>query len=200
MTTKSRTPRREPHATLAEQLQKLRTENDLTVEQFAEKCGVPMTTAREWLNASKGGALPRMETVTRIVEAFGVSLDWLFFGDTKPRYPWEPSAWTPEHSRMFARDYFNASAAQLLAEPARQASLERIYRLADHAGEAGLVDYDTHNDILTKVGDLAMAWLSEVHGKVREVVDAEILTRLAKYVTLGTADAGPRSTTTRGRK
>jgi transcriptional regulator with XRE-family HTH domain len=188
MSTNSRTTRKEPHATIAEQLQKLRTENGHTVERFAEVCGVPPTTAREWLN---GTGLPRMETAAKIVEAFGVSLDWLFFGDTKPRYPWEPGAWTPEHSRMFARDYFNAAAVQLLKEPERQANLERIYRLADRAGDAGLVDYDTHNAILAKVGEVAVSWLSDVHSRVRDVVDGELRTRIAKYITLNVPGAPP---------
>ncbi len=190
MPTKSRKPRKEPHATIAEQLQKLRTENDLTVDDFAKKCGVPPTTARGWLN---GKVLPRMETATNIVTAFGVSLDWLFFGEAKPKYPWEPKGWTPESARLWAREYFQSVGSQLLEEEARRDTLERIYRLADRAGDAGQVDYDTEADIREKVGELAVALLVEVRGSVRDVIDHELRTRIAKYVILDTIRCGPES-------
>jgi transcriptional regulator with XRE-family HTH domain len=70
--------------TVATRLKGLRFDNKLTVEGFAERCGVPPSTARDWLN---GKVLPSSEGLFAIAEAFGVTTDWILGRRGAPMHP-----------------------------------------------------------------------------------------------------------------
>lgn len=59
-----------------------------TVQGFAERCGVPATTVREWLNAK---VLPRGEALLIVADEFDVSLDWLLGRIGDAASPMRPS-------------------------------------------------------------------------------------------------------------
>lgn len=137
----------------------------------------------KWYYGRSGISLPEAR---RVAAKLDTSVKFIMggeAGEVDQRYPWMPSAWTPEVSQTFALDYFRASAAQLLAERAEK--LETLRRLADVAGDDGLADEGIEDDIRGKVSALAAVWLSEVHNKVRDVVDGEINGRIAMHLSKG---------------
>ena len=63
---------------LADKIQKLRKENGLSQESFAEKLGVSRQSVSKW---ESGGALPDTEKIIAMSELFGVSTDFLLKND-----------------------------------------------------------------------------------------------------------------------
>lgn len=84
MPTKSRTPKRKAAIpTTAWRIRELLTEKHYTIQQFADRFGSKLNTAREWL---AGRVLPRAETLADIVKQFGVTTDWLLAIEGAPKY------------------------------------------------------------------------------------------------------------------
>ena len=65
---------------LSEKIKKLRSENNLTQEQLAEKLQVSRSTISSW---ETGRSFPVLEMVIEICDCFNVSLDFLLREDEK---------------------------------------------------------------------------------------------------------------------
>jgi len=59
-------------------------EKEESIAGFARKAGVSEGTIRSYLRA---GTLPKIDNAAAIAEAAGVSLDWLWFGETEAMLP-----------------------------------------------------------------------------------------------------------------
>ena len=65
---------------LAENLKKIRKENNLSQEQLAEKLGVSRQSVSKW---EAGQAYPEMDKVLQICKLFNLNMDELFNQDVK---------------------------------------------------------------------------------------------------------------------
>lgn len=63
------------------QLKELREKNNLSKADFALKVGIPASTLSKYEN---GSLTPDVQVLTKISLLFGVSIDWLLFGDEVP--------------------------------------------------------------------------------------------------------------------
>ena len=68
--------------TTARKMRILREENDLTKIQMAHKLGILAKSYRLYEN---GETIPGINTLTAVIEHFGVAMDWLIF-DRGPKY------------------------------------------------------------------------------------------------------------------
>jgi len=55
---------------------------NLTVQEFADKIGIPEMT---YYNYRNGKFFPRAEIIGKIRSAFGLSADYLLFGDSRAK-------------------------------------------------------------------------------------------------------------------
>lgn len=62
---------------LAERLNKLCSESELTQDQIAQRVGVKRTSLHRW---REGARTPSILMVARLCKLFGVSADYLLFG------------------------------------------------------------------------------------------------------------------------
>lgn len=62
---------------LGEMIRKLRIENGLTQKQLGELCGMADSAIRRY---ESGRANPKIETIGKIADALGVSIDYLMTG------------------------------------------------------------------------------------------------------------------------
>jgi transcriptional regulator with XRE-family HTH domain len=117
-----------------------------------------------------GESEPSAANLRLLFEATGVSADhWLL--ENRPRYPWEPAAWTPETSRTFALDFFASSAMHYLEMPDRKRDLEAL---------DGFDDFDAYNEIVEGARSKAREeWFAEMHSRVRLYVEQELTRRIA---------------------
>jgi transcriptional regulator with XRE-family HTH domain len=65
-------------------LQKLREEAGLSQSQLAYKSGTSIDSLRNW---EQDRALPRIDAVTRLAKALGVSMDQLAYAESRARKP-----------------------------------------------------------------------------------------------------------------
>lgn len=66
---------------LARAILKIRQENNLTQEQFAERTGTTRQAVSRW---EMGTSVPNINTLVRISETFEISLDIMLKGETPP--------------------------------------------------------------------------------------------------------------------
>lgn len=65
---------------LARRLRRIRDENNWTAADMAERSSIPKRTMEKYM-LRDGASLPGFEALALMSKGFGVSLDWLFFGD-----------------------------------------------------------------------------------------------------------------------
>ena len=56
----------------------LLSQRELTQDNFVKQCGIPLSTFNRWKNKDK---LPKAESLIKMSEVLGVSLDFLLKGD-----------------------------------------------------------------------------------------------------------------------
>jgi transcriptional regulator with XRE-family HTH domain len=136
----------------------------LSQAKAAELAGMRQGHLNDIVNGERAVGREDLRKLARI----GVSADYVLGVSDRPS-PWEPVAWTPDHSRAFAVDWFRAEAAPLLAE-----HLRTVDKLREYLGETTSANlYHESNAILLKVEGLAQRWIADAHRQVRLLVEQE---------------------------
>ncbi|MCA3456814.1 MAG: helix-turn-helix transcriptional regulator [Rhodobacter sp.] len=69
-------------AGLAARLRRLQHQNDWTVQEMADRAGVPKRSMENYCR-KQNPQLPSVEVVVKMADGLGVSVEWLLIGDTR---------------------------------------------------------------------------------------------------------------------